>query len=291
MLLTGSTPAPQPAIPRPARSTAGPGLTDDFTYPSRALLPPPPISRAPVPHPKVQSEVTGDFSKTKQPASQVSIHQFQSYINDNYLRSFGEDDLAFLGPRPEEVALFAVPALGRHYSEVWREEDAGESMTPGPMVGGDVNGAAGAGDKAAQQALEYPPMKRVRRDEVTDSAVQGQQIEVGPVTERLVSALRPVSSGAQTGAAGSAEEREKQREIKAWLKRKKDKGKDKAANGAEGDALADEPGWVEGGAGQAPMQLDSVELETRIKRELKHLGLLTEDEVGRRDWIPRWHSC
>ncbi|KAH9454178.1 hypothetical protein Pst134EB_014271 [Puccinia striiformis f. sp. tritici] len=122
----------------------------------------------PIGYPKTQGEVNQDFSKIKAPSNQIPIHQFQNWCNDHYLRSFGEDDLAFLcsnfvacngsilvrvqppsssssiapGTNPTRTRTsiseqprdptFDIPKLGRHYSEVWKDEDLGLSPSLSP---------------------------------------------------------------------------------------------------------------------------------------------------------------
>lgn len=74
-----------------------PGTATAFYLPSHSLVPPAPVSVAPIPTPKKQSEVSEDFSKAK-PGVQIAHHTFHTWA-EAYLRPFGEDDLAFLAPK------------------------------------------------------------------------------------------------------------------------------------------------------------------------------------------------
>ena len=62
-----------------------------------------------------------DFSKAKQP-SQVVITTFYTSV-EPWLRPIKEEDIGFLEYTHDEVEPFVMPKLGRHYSEVWEEED------------------------------------------------------------------------------------------------------------------------------------------------------------------------
>ncbi|KAI5815131.1 histone acetyltransferases subunit 3-domain-containing protein [Pyronema omphalodes] len=109
-----------------------------------------------------------DFSKAK-PTNQVSITTFSSFL-EPYFRPFNEEDLAFLRERGDRVTPFLIPKLGPHYEQAWREEDRN-------ALGEDVNrpfvGARGApGD-------------------ITEEAVEREDISCGPLLSRLLAAYLP----------------------------------------------------------------------------------------------------
>ena len=93
-----------------------------LSLPTRTLVPPAPALVVPAPTPRRQDEVDEDFDHAK-PASQVPYTTFANWVTD-YLRSFGEDDLAFLASRPEDPTYFDEPALGPHYLDKWADLDA-----------------------------------------------------------------------------------------------------------------------------------------------------------------------
>lgn len=80
------------------------GVADDFSLPGRPLVPPRPVSIPPVPLPKTQGDVTEDFSKVKVGA-QTPFTTFLSFV-DPYLRSYGEDDLAYLSQKVRFASAF-----------------------------------------------------------------------------------------------------------------------------------------------------------------------------------------
>ncbi|PLW07806.1 hypothetical protein PCASD_24376 [Puccinia coronata f. sp. avenae] len=256
--MSHSVPLPPCSNPATAAGTGGKGFmpwqrsqtplgtterAEEFTVPSDLVytLPSPPSVTVATGYPKTQGEVNQDFSKVKAPSSQVPIHQFQNWVNDHYLRSFGEDDLAFLAsefksfngcptvrvhvPSPHSTAAastttasvapppgggathdgspatlhnnnnahhhadihdktgassrdmtYDIPALGRHYSEVWRDEDQELSPT-----------------KSQQQPdpdLRMAPSKLTVMDLAPD-VLATEKVHLGPFAERLVSAIHP----------------------------------------------------------------------------------------------------
>ncbi|KAI8447238.1 histone acetyltransferases subunit 3-domain-containing protein, partial [Phakopsora pachyrhizi] len=259
---------------------------DDFTLNFKSFYPAPPkISSLPPSFPLAQGEVNQDFSKTKTPSSQVPIHQFQNWVNDNYLRSYGEDDLAFLSleyssingcltrrprhrpdsndrvieetntPSGEVDFTFEIPALGRHYSEVWREEDIGtvpqSTAEPSPLDGLNLKG-----DKHSTCHLTL----RTCPSDVNESTIMTEKIGVGPLTERLISLIQPLPLEANIHSISAVT--------------------GKPISNKSEQALVAPPRldlYVH--------QLDSVDLEERVMRELRHIGIMSSDEVV--DWSKR----
>ncbi|GAA5890365.1 hypothetical protein JCM6882_008809 [Rhodosporidiobolus microsporus] len=218
-----------------------PGGASAFFVPTTSLVPPKPPVVPPVPTAKRQSDVSGDFSNAK-PGQQIAHSTFQNWV-DAYLRPFGEDDLAFLAPKPEDIAPYLIPPLGRHYLDKWEEEDA-------ELPGGPTH-LSHAHHSHANHSLEPPPLPRLRPDALTEDALAMENVFLGPLSERLMAAL------AVDGGSGLAEDEDE-----------------------------DGGGRQEGEDGAVPpkLQMDAVELEERIKRELRFIGLLPEEEV---DWSAR----
>ena len=105
------------------------------SLPSRSLVPSAPPLNIPVATATKQDDVDEDFDHAK-PASQVPYSTFANWAND-YLRLYGEDDLAFLAPRGnEDPGIFNAPDLGPHYLDAWAAMDAdlnGDAVDlPGP---------------------------------------------------------------------------------------------------------------------------------------------------------------
>ncbi len=54
---------------------------------------------------------------------QTPIHTFYNYA-DAFFKTLTEDDLAWLSSKSDDHEPFQMPALGRHYKQMWEEEDA-----------------------------------------------------------------------------------------------------------------------------------------------------------------------
>ncbi|KNZ59321.1 hypothetical protein VP01_175g7 [Puccinia sorghi] len=311
--LNHSVPLPQCSNPTTAtlnkqavrsQTPLGTERAEDFSLSPDPLysLPPLPTISVPIGYPKTQGEVNQDFSKVKPPSNQVPIHQFQNWINDNYLRSFGEDDLAFLAseyssingcpfvrvhvpttnsttttttttttntvPAVAAVAstpnsinegnpatttkhaevdeksedmTYVIPPLGRHYSEAWRDEDQGLCGSLKPHL-----------ERGLRPDLETR-IPRLSHTDLDADALVSEKVHLGPLTERLISAIHPRSTC--PSSSGSSLPR--------------------TAN----DTLAS--------SSVLPKLdlMDNLELESRVTNELKLLGVIGEEETM--DWTTR----
>ena len=72
-----------------------------------------------------------DFSKLKQP-SQTLITTFYSSV-EPFMRNIKEEDVGFLEYTGDEVEPYVMPKLGRHYLDVWEDQDMG--LLPPVMLG------------------------------------------------------------------------------------------------------------------------------------------------------------
>jgi hypothetical protein len=59
----------------------------------------------------------------KNVAQSVQWSTFWSGI-ETYIRDVGEEDVAMLTFRPDDQGIFDMPSLGKHYQDVWDEEDS-----------------------------------------------------------------------------------------------------------------------------------------------------------------------
>ena len=204
----------------------------------------------------------GDFSNAK-PGQQIAHSTFTNWV-DAYLRPFGEDDLAFLAPKvrplslsffalaasraspadsrlprsqPEDINAYLIPPLGKHYLDRWEDED------------GDPRHAHHAQQQQHWHAspLEPPVLPRLRPDALTEDALGGESVFLGPLSERLMAALA-IEPGLAASGSG-------------------------AAAGAADDTDKDD------GEPQPKMPIDAVDLEERVKRELRYLGVLPDEDV------------
>jgi transcriptional adapter 3 len=155
----------------------------DFTIPvPQALLSSrPPIPPPPVAGPSKPTDVHEDFSKAKVPP-QVLINTYYSSI-EPWIRPIKEEDVGFLEWTGDEVESYVVPKLGRHYLEVWEEEDTG------PLLPAVSSSRATSSDEhhpsAAAPLPGWDPSTLMEHDLVTEDRGHG------PLTERLISALLP----------------------------------------------------------------------------------------------------
>jgi hypothetical protein len=175
--------------------------------------------------------------------------QWQTFLTsiEPYLRSFGEDDLAYLAlkvrgiiladieaecAQADDLSPFLIPSLGRHYTDAWADEDAGYGLAS------SVNGRNTS--HGHPSPLDPPPLQRFRPDDLVDEHLVTENVHLGPLTERLMAALN------EGGMADLV-----------------------------GDVAVDETDAAAGTA--APM--DAVDLEDRLKRELRFLGVFPTDAL------------
>ena len=139
------------------------------------MVPPPPAIHLPAPTPSKQSDINENFDNAK-PSTQVPYTTFANWVND-FFRSFGEDDLAFLAPKPEDPGVYDIPPLGPHYQDTWAVMDAelaGEQADPPPP----------------SSALVPPALRRFKSQNLTTAALSTENMYLGPLGERLISAFK-----------------------------------------------------------------------------------------------------
>lgn len=142
------------------------------------------------------------------------------------------DALFPLSVQPEDLTPYMIPPLGKHYLERWEEEDLDPSQRPSTS-------------SSFTSPLEPPILPRLRPDALTEDALAGENVFLGPLSERLLAAL---------------------------------------AVGEDGLVAVDDEDDVgrpaeDGAALPAKYPMDAVDLEERIKRELRYIGILPEEEV------------
>ena len=153
----------------------------DFSIPpAQQLLPPrPPIPPPPIAGPSKPSEVMEDFSKVKQP-SQTPITTFYSSV-EPFMRNIKEEDVGFLEYTGDEVEPYVMPKLGRHYLEVWEDQDAG--LLPPVMLGESP---------VAPPSAFAAPTPKWDSSTLTEADLLTEEKGHGPLTERVISALLPI---------------------------------------------------------------------------------------------------
>ncbi|KAG0335457.1 Transcriptional regulator [Podila horticola] len=187
------------------------------------------------PPPKVQ-EVQEDFSKVKV-ANQIPIQTFWTSM-EPYFRQFTEADRAVLEEEGDQVTPLLIPPLGKHYLDVWAEEE--RSLMPFEGYNSRRNSVDSTKDiLPSRNTVSNVPF------ELTEDNIDQDEISCGPLTERIICSL--ISE-----------------EVDPKLVKQDD-----------------EP------ASQPVVQShprNYAELEERVKRELRYIGLLGNEEI---DWDAR----
>lgn len=222
--------------PTPSASTAGTQPPNNIDWslppnPQRPLVPPRPGVQKPLKAgPKRQSEVDADYSDKKAP-SQIACQTFWQNI-EPYIRDLREDDLAMLNFKADTPDSYTIPPRGRHYTEIWDEEDGNPLGTtprfPIPAMR-HPNGA--------------PAIAHFVPSETRDQNLVEETRGLGPMTERIVAA---VIGGTDIAAAA----------------------KEEALKIPEPDSE---------GSREAS-RVDVVDLEDRVKKELRSVMLLGDHE-------------
>lgn len=204
---------------------------------------------------------------------QVPHHIFQQW-SEGWFRTLTEEDLAWLSSKSTDVEPFQTPALGRHYTEVWEEEEAqgapmptvylpgANSVVPTfsgarahPVTNGSVKHEGSPGDVQSHKASLFDPRK-LRDDNLITAAADDAR--AGPLTERLLSAILPTPPPPQESTASSGPQ----------------------PNGSGALVLANGHGSGSVGASQ-----DLSTFEERLANELKAIEVLgKEDKI---DWSER----
>ena len=216
-----------------------PANAPDFALPASAPLLPtrPAVAPRPVAGPSTQSEVTEDFSKSKQP-NQVQVTTFYTSI-EPWLRPIKEEDIGFLQYTADEVEPFVMPKVGRHYSQVWADEDV--AMYGQPLPGTAAVRPINAPSGPPQPLPKWEPSTLGEPDLLTEERGHG------PLTERVVSALIPMHDATEWKGVKAAEE-----------------------------AMEGRPGTNGAAAAAARDKLNVADLEERLKNVMRHHGLLEE---------------
>ncbi|KAG6817054.1 hypothetical protein H0H87_000466 [Tephrocybe sp. NHM501043] len=181
---------PPPKLQKPVASSSQPPIKagPDFSLPPlySLLTPRPTIPPPPIPGPSKPIEVTEDFSKSKQP-SQVTVHTFYTSI-EPWIRNIREEDVGFLEHTGDEIEPYILPKLGRHYLDVWEDQDAGR--IPPALLGQD--GVEPSHNFGA-------PLPKWDPSTLTEGDLCSEGHGHGPLTERVISALLPIADAGWKG--------------------------------------------------------------------------------------------
>lgn len=211
-----------------------------------------------------------DFSNAK-PTNQVAANTFLTYV-EPYVRPLTEEDIAWLRERVsveslvrngatdnkkgDRITLFlAVPRGKRSYQDIWAEEDGTISVESG-------------NDKLP---INHP---RGNVEQINDENVSTDQISTGPLASRLLSLLKFEHRPPSDNGTG---------DLNSFMADGNDTmDLDGLTNGHDSSEKPLPPAAAV--ADLAPsknsntQRLDYVQSDERIKAELRHIGLLGQDE-------------
>ena len=144
--------------------------------------------------------MTEDFSKAKAPATQVPITTFYTSI-EPWLRPIREEDIGWLEYTADEVEPYVVPKLGRYYTEAWEEEDI-QFYGGVPTLLDFSNSRAGP----SSSSISASPLPKWDSATLAESDLVMEK-GLGPVTERLVTALLPAADQSTWKSLKEAEDK------------------------------------------------------------------------------------
>ncbi|KAF8319448.1 hypothetical protein DL93DRAFT_2164651 [Clavulina sp. PMI_390] len=200
-------------------------------------------------------EVMDDFTNTKAPQSQTPVSTFWKET-ETWMKNVGEEDVTFLGFTNTDTDAFTIPKLGKHYSEVWEEQEklllaTQQSLFPEASVG--INGTSFAASNGSTAPLDTKAgiLNNGTSDTLTDADLPTEKKSLGPFTERILSALL-----AESGALATLPESK-----------------------PTSEELAPPPsGSTAPAPSVTPTPVSFYDLETRLRLELKACGLLGAEE-------------
>lgn len=192
-----------------------------------------------------------DYSQPK-PAQQVTFQTFLNYV-EPYIRNLNEEDRGFLLERGDREKPFIIPKLGgKHYKELWAEEDTGMTI-----------------DTDIKMPDNEP---RGSMDQMNDDVAESEEVSTGPLMSRLLTMLRPGRSNASNGDAqeNGVNGVDGEMEIDG-----EENSRD--ANKTEPQPPATQmPDWKNA----PPMpRTDYAQMDDRIRQELVHLGFLAPSDA------------
>lgn len=188
-----------------------------------------------------------DFSNAK-PTNQVAANTFLTFA-DPYLRQLTEEDVAFLRERGDRTTPFlAIPRGKKPYQDIWDEEDG-----------------------LSVDSKEKPSLNQGRGslEKLDDDNAATDQISTGPLAARLLSLLKfeHRSDPSENGVSNGLDFAEDTMDL------------DNFVNGDSSEKpLPPATNMSDPSSTKTSHRLDYVASEERIKAELRHLGLLSQDE-------------
>lgn len=162
------------------------------------------------------------------------------------MRPIKEEDIGFLEHTDDEVEPFIMPKLGRHYSEVWEEEDIANYGQALPGTAAVRSGVKLPGSSSMAPLPRWEPSQLQEKDLLTEERGHG------PLTERLVSAMIPMQNATEWKGVKAAEE-----------------------------AMEGRPGTNGAAAQAARDKMNVADLEERVRNVMRFHGFLNEVVSGK----------
>ncbi|KAG0190970.1 Transcriptional regulator [Apophysomyces sp. BC1034] len=195
------------------------------------------------------------------PKDQVAVTTFWSAV-DPCFRPLTEEDRNFLLEKGDSVNPFLIPPLGRHYLDVWADEERHLPALSRPHSPAEASSTTSSRQSSHDHLANSDGQERLKYlgpQYLTDDHLYTEDLSCGSLTERLLSCLV----------------REDVMDIAEFTD-----GEDPVEVKSELDNLE----------GKTIMEMsfdppdEVVEFEERLKRELRYAGLLGDDDI---DWNAR----
>ncbi|KAJ2726589.1 Transcriptional regulator [Coemansia sp. Benny D115] len=196
--------------------------------------------------------VQDDFSRVKV-TNQVQIQTYWSSL-DPYFRNITDEDIIFLESPQDNPESYVVPKLGKFYAQTWAEEEV--SHFPDHMHSSKTRYTTKHLLSADSKSKSVIPDTSFAGANLVDSDLALNTARLGPLTERIISALVA------------------ERFIL------------KMPEGMKQDDYNISDSESDGGIDTRQMSSsgNSVSLEDRLKRELRYIGILDDEDI---DWNDR----
>lgn len=171
-------------------------ITDWSESVKGGLPPKPPRNPLPIPQTDDPNEVHDDISERKQPPNQVTAHTYWNFI-EPWTRQVKDEDVAFLAISGDDDDLWEMPPLERHYSEVWEDQDRFTLDLP-PLnrsnkhrTHNPYSAFTNPPPPSAGGSMQPAPNSGVRWDPatLTEADTATDEHGSGPLTERVFSAF------------------------------------------------------------------------------------------------------
>ncbi|KAJ1643380.1 Transcriptional regulator [Coemansia asiatica] len=211
-----------------------------------------PMGPPPVP-PKMRhssgTPVQDDFSRVKV-SSQVPIQTFWASL-EPYFRNITDDDIAFLASSSDSQESYVVPKLGKFYAQKWAEEEV--SHFPDHMHNSKTKYTAKHLLSVDSRLKTAIPERSFAAADLIDSDLSLNAARLAPLTERIISALVAEKFVIQDPSNAQDED-----------------------SGGALDSNSDSRLEIN----HISTNGDTVSLEDRLKRELRYIGILDEEEIN-----------